>query len=147
MSSDPNNVLRMSHTSESLLGQDYAPQSNALNASTRNSNIIEPNDFFAEDKSDGSDGEIQEMQLEFGPDPDKDSGFYVGEENEFVPMLNIIFPDLTTRIKLYLKPNKSNTGLTLFLLLLDTALAIFYLVGQIIFVFDGTYTEEQDKIV
>lgn len=69
------------------------------------------------------------MDLEFGPDPDKDAGFYVGEENEFVPMLNITYPDLTTRIKLYLKPNKSSTGLMLFLLLIDTALAIFYVIG------------------
>ena len=62
-------------------------------------------------------------------------------------MFNIVYPDLETRLKLYLKPSDGSTGTMLFLLLVDTALSIFYIVGQFIYVLDGNYVEDQDKIV
>ena len=57
-------------------------------------------------------------------------------------MFNIVFPDFETRLNLYLKPTNGSTGILLFLLLLDTALSIFYIVGQFIYVLDGNYVED-----
>ena len=106
-------------------------------------NESDDEDEDLEDEEDDSDEEeVKEVEIEFGPDSDKDAGFYVGEEDEFIPMFNIVFPDFETRLKLYLKPTNGSTGILLFLLLLDTALSIFYIVGQFIYVLDGNYVED-----
>ena len=70
------------------------------------------------------------------------------DDNEvFDPMLNIVFPAFTTRVRLYLKPKNSSVSCMTVLLILDTCLSLSYIWAQFAYVVEGHYEQEQDKIV
>ena len=145
---DPNNLIRspMSHTSEKLL-DDNSPQPNrSVPASPKKSrdNALEPNDFFDGGKHDEEvDGVPRAVSFDFDLNP----GSSADDNEAFDPMLNIVHPAFTTRIKLYLKPKDASVSTMMFLLILDTVLALSYIWAQFAYVIDGSYEEEQDKVV
>lgn len=65
----------------------------------------------------------------------------------FEPRLNLLNPSFITRCRLYLKPGDGSLPLQISLLLVDTTLAITYVVLQFFYVIDGNYEDEQDKLL
>ena len=95
---DPNNVLRMSHSSEALFPKSPHRPNRDLRSATRN-NQLEPNEFFGNVNESvyDDDATSRATSIEFGPSntDDPNQGFYDdGEDDEeFDPMLNIVTPD------------------------------------------------------
>ena len=115
--------------------------------------MIEPNDFFGgglnESRAHASD-DSRSASLDFDIEPvSLDHGFIADVEEEvvFSPMFNLMKPDLETRMRLYLKPNRGSIPLQLSLVIFDTVLACAYLSGQFAYVIAGSYTEMQDKLM
>ena len=121
---------------------------------------MEPNEFFGGGLNESGaayggldDGESLVRSVDFGPNnypASLDHGFVAeeySEEEAFDPMLNIAEPDFTTRLRLYLKPDKGNLKMHLLLLLSDTVLAITYISSQLSYVIAGHYLDNQDKLV
>ena len=50
-------------------------------------------------------------------------------------------------MRLYLKPKDGSLSLMLILLMVDTVLAITYIIAQFAYVLEGKYEDEQDKLV
>ena len=112
---------------------------------------MEPNEFFNhinESASSGGGDDERGVSLDFIPQnnyPGSDHGFmaeYEEEEDVFDPMVNILRPSFTTRVRLYLKPVGRNPVLLLLLLLLDTSLSITYFSAQIAYVVHGNYEDD-----
>ena len=55
----------------------------------------------------------------------------------FAPMINIVYPAFTTRVKLYLKPKDASISTMTILLILDACLAQAYIWAQFAYVIDG----------
>ena len=90
--------------------------------------------------------------VDFGPNypGSLDHGFVAEEQSDeeiFDPMLNVATPDLTTRLRLYLKPDNGNLKMHFLLLISDTVLAITYISSQLSYVIGGHYLDNQDKLV
>ena len=122
---DPNLALRLSHTSEKLLTNDHSP-SKVVPASPKKSrdNQLEPNDFFGEDEEihEDRDGIPRAVSLDFDLNPSSKSS----DNENFDPMLNIVYPSYATRVRLYLKPKDASVNLLTILLLIDTFLSLSY---------------------
>lgn len=75
---------------------------------------------------------------------------FVGDEESeevFDPMLNLVQPGFVTRMRMYLKPKDGSISLQFLLLITDTILAFLYICVQLSYVLNGSYDDEQDKLV
>jgi len=109
---------------------------------------MEPNEFFGlNSEADYDDNIERNMSLDFSPESGSPNQGFVADEEEFDPMLNFHNPDFRTRIRMYLKPKEASICLELFLLLLDTTLAIAYIGSQFAYLLEGNYLNEQDKVI
>ena len=111
---------------------------------------MEPNDFFSDHNIAGTDedphdddGTPRAVSFDFDLNP----GLSEDDNEVFDPMLNIVTPAFTTRIRMYLKPKDGSIGTMMFLLITDTILALSYIWAQFAYVLEGSYEEEQDKVV
>ena len=80
-------------------------------------------------------------------DFDLNPGSQADDNEVFNPMLNIVYPAFTTRVKMYLKPKNSAVSCLTLLLIFDTCLSLLYIWAQFAYVVDGHYEDEEDKVV
>ena len=113
---------------------------------------MEPNDFFGGINEDEK-GTDRSMSLEFILNGERPPHYSNSQQlddeidEDGRPMLNIANPDFATRLRMYLKPKESNLYLEFAMLMTDTILAITYIAAQFAYVLEGSYVDEQDKLV